>query len=633
MDARTRLRERLAAGPILADGAMGTLLFSRGIPQRASLDELVATRPDLIGAIHREYLEAGADLIETATFGANRIRLAPHGLADQAGKFARRGAQIAREARDVGGRDVLVAGSVGPLGGATPDVLRLGDAAVRSTFREVIDGLLEGGVDLFQFETFSLLDHLAIAIEEARDASADLPIIAMLTFGEDVELPDGTLPFAAANLLDGMDLDVVGVNCGAGPQGCLDALAGMGGTSRAIIPNAGLPQRIEGQFVYAASPEYLAAMTARFVETGAAIVGGCCGTTPDHIRAMRAALDALAPGAHPDTAETPRRTSTLFIATAPDETSNALPPTGLLQALEGGRFVISVEIDPPRSIRIERTIEAARLLQAAGVDAVNISDSAMARVRMGAMAVAFGIQHDLDLECLIHFTTRDRNLMAIESELLGAHALGVRNILALTGDPPRVGEYPSGTGVWDVDSIGLVEILARLNRGEDGAGSPIGAPAGFTIACALDPTAADATTEWDRLERKIAAGAHLIMTQPLYDLAQVEAMAAEARRRFGPAGFPLPVLLGVLPLQSTRHTEFLHNEVPGITIPDETRTAMREAGDRGAEVGLELSLSLLAQVDHLVAGTYIMPSFGRYEQAAELVRRLRLRHAGIGALA
>ena len=633
MDARTRLRERLAKGPILADGAMGTLLFSRGIPQRASLDELVATRPDLIGAIHREYLDAGADLIETATFGANRIRLAPHGLSDQAGRFARRGAQIAREARDVAGRDVLVAGSVGPLGGTTPDVLRLGDGAVRAAFREVIDGLLEGGVDLFQFETFSLLAHLAIAIEEARVASADLPIIAMLTFGEDVELPDGTLPFAAANLLDGMDVDVIGVNCGAGPQGCLDALSGMGGTSRAIIPNAGLPQRIEGQFVYAAAPDYLAAMTARFVDAGAAIVGGCCGTTPDHIRAMRTALDALAPDAHPEPAVAPRRTSTLTVTSAPEETSNALPPTGLLRALEDRRFVISVEIDPPRSIRIERTIEAARLLQAAGVDAVNISDSAMARVRMGAMAVAFGIQHDLDLECLIHFTTRDRNLMAIESELLGAHALGVRNILALTGDPPRVGDYPSGTGVWDVDSIGLVEILARLNRGEDGAGSPIGAPAGFTIACALDPTAADATTEWDRLERKIAAGAHLIMTQPLYDLAQVEAMDIEARRRFGPGGFPLPVLLGVLPLQSTRHAEFLHNEVPGITIPDETRTAMREAGEHGAEVGLELSLSLLAEVDHLVAGTYIMPSFGRYEQAAELVRRLRVRHAGIGALA
>jgi homocysteine S-methyltransferase len=281
-------------------------------------------------------------------------------------------------------------------------------------------------------------------------------------------------------------------------------------------------------------------------------------------------------------------------------------------------------------VRIERTIDAARLLRAAGVDLVNVSDSAMARVRMGALAVAFGIQHDLDLECIVHVTTRDRNLMALESELLGAHALGVRNILALTGDPPRVGDYPSGTGVWDVDSIGLVEILARLNRGEDAAGSPIGQPAGFTIACALDPTAADTATEWDRLERKLAGGAHLIMTQPLYDLAQVEAMLAEAERRFGPAGFPLPLLLGVLPLQSSRHAEFLHNEVPGITIPDAVRDRLREAGDRGADVGLEMTLALLDEVGSRVAGTYIMPSFGRYEQAAEVVRRLRAR-AGVPA--
>jgi homocysteine S-methyltransferase len=246
---------------------------------------------------------------------------------------------------------------------------------------------------------------------------------------------------------------------------------------------------------------------------------------------------------------------------------------------------------------------------------------------MGAMAVAFGIQHDLDIECVVHCTTRDRNLMALESELLGAHALGVRDILALTGDPPRIGDLPGATGVWDVDSIGLVEILARLNRGEDAAGSPIGQRAGFTIACALDPTAADAATEWDRLERKIAAGAHLIMTQPLYSIEQVEAMFEEAHRRFGPSGFPLPVLLGVLPLQSARHAEFLHNEVPGITIPDPARAALHEAGERGAEVGLQMTLELLEAVDARVAGTYVMPSFGRYEQAAELVRRLRLRHA------
>ncbi len=636
---RHRFLARLTTGPLLADGAMGTLLFSRGIPQRANLDELVATRPEIISAIHREYLESGAELIETATFGANRARLADHGLADRAAALNRRAAQLAREARDVVGRDAWVAGSVGPLGAPTRELSRVGEAAVRAVVREQLDGLLEGGVDLFLFETFSLLEHLLIAVDEAR-RTAGLPIVAQLTFGDDFELADGTTPARAVEILAGAGADVVGVNCGGGPEACIETLeamqagaAGAGDTTvaggagsafpRSILPNAGLPQRIEGQFVYAASPEYLAGMVPRFLAAGASIVGGCCGTTPQHIAAMRSALDRIAAEDVASPAAAPAaivRPISLATANAPAE---LVPPTRIAAALASGRFVVSVEIDPPRSVRIERTIEAARLLETAGVDVVNVSDSAMARVRMGALAVAFGIQHDLDLECVVHVTTRDRNLMALESELLGAHALGVRTILALTGDPPRVGDYPAGTGVWDVDSIGLVEILARLNRGEDAVGSPIGQPAGFTIACALDPTAADGSTEWDRLERKLAAGAHLIMTQPLYDEAQVEAMLQEADRRFGPGGFPVPVLLGVLPLQSARHAEFLHNEVPGITIPDSTRVALRDAGDRGAEVGLELALDLLQRVGSRVAGTYVMPSFGRYEQAAELVRRLR----------
>jgi methionine synthase / methylenetetrahydrofolate reductase (NADH) len=638
VDARARFHDRLGRGPLLADGAMGTLLFSRGIPQRAVLDELVATRPDLIGAIHREYLAAGADIIETATFGANRFRLAPFGLADDAPRLNRRGAQLAREARDVAGRDVLVAGSVGPLGPPTRDVVHLADDRVREAYREVIDGLLEGGVDLFWFETFSMLDHLAIAIEEARRAASDVPIVALLTFGEDAALPDGMSPAQAAAALDPHDADLLGVNCGAGPVGCLEALASMGDAGRVILPNAGLPQRIEGQFVYAAGPEYFGRMVGDMVGAGASVVGGCCGTTPEHIAAMRASLDASAttldagsPAVHrPPIQVVPTRDAPMPVAV--DAGTDTPPPTRLATALRAGRYVISVEIDPPRSVRIERTIEAARLLKDAGVDVVNVSDSAMARVRMGALAVAFGIQHDLDLECIVHCTTRDRNLMALESELLGAHALGVRNILALTGDPPRIGDLPGATGVWDVDSIGLVEILTRLNRGEDAAGSPIGQAAGFTIACALDPTAGDAATEWDRLERKIAAGAHLIMTQPLYSLEQVEAMFAEAGMRFGAGGFPLPLLLGVLPLQSARHAEFLHNEVPGITIPDAARAALRDAGERGAEVGLQMTMDLLDEVGDRVAGTYVMPSFGRYEQAAELVRRLRVRQrVGVGA--
>ncbi|HEY7524697.1 MAG TPA: bifunctional homocysteine S-methyltransferase/methylenetetrahydrofolate reductase [Candidatus Limnocylindrales bacterium] len=640
MTARDRLRERLADRPLLADGAAGTLLFSRGIPQRACLDELPSSRPDLVSQVHREYLDAGAELIETVSFGANRVRLATFGLAAEAHRFSRRAAQVAREARDVAGRDALVGGSVGPLGAPTRELLHLEERAIRSAFREQIDGLLEGGVDAFVLETFVDLGHLLLAIDEARSASGNLPVIASLTFGEELELADGTTPGQAAAELVNAGVDVIGVNCGVGPQACLDAIEELGRhlPSRdrpdlSIMPNAGLPQRLEGRFVYAAGPDYFGASVARMLAAGAAIVGGCCGTTPEHVAAMRTSLDAQVAAPARAARDTDARvaassgTGTRLMEIARSVVGESPPPTRLATALADGRFVVSVEIDPPRSVRIERTIEAARLLQDAGVDLVNVSDSAMARVRMGAMAIAFGVQHDLDLECLVHFTTRDRNLMAIESELLGAHALGVRNILALTGDPPRIGDYPTGSGVWDVDSIGLVEILGRLNRGEDQAGSPIGQPAGFTIACALDPTAADRSAEWDRLERKLAAGAHLVMTQPLYDVAQVDEMEREAHRRFGSGGFPVPVLLGVLPLQSARHAEFLHNEVPGITIPDSTRTALHAAGDGGAQVGLELTERLLEEVAALVAGTYVMPSFGRYEQAAELVRRIRARAA------
>jgi methionine synthase I (cobalamin-dependent)/5,10-methylenetetrahydrofolate reductase len=638
--ARQRFRARLAARPILADGGMGTLLYSRGIPQRACLDELVDRRPELVGTVHREYLEAGADLIETLSFGSNRIRLAGYGLAGRTVSFNRRAAQLAREARDVTGRDALIGGSVGPLVAPTHDVDRPPAAVVRDAFAEQVEGLLEGGIDLFVVETFGDLDHLLIAVDVIRAAS-DLPVIAEMTFGEELAAVDGTTPERAAAALTAAGVDALGVNCGVGPLACLDALGRMGSpdemVARSIMPNAGLPQRIEGRFVYAAEPAYFAAMVPSMLDAGARIVGGCCGTTPDHIAAMRVAVDALASeearararlaglSTEPATAVADVAPRTPLAERNDPSIGEAPPPTRLADALARGRYVISVEIDPPRSIRIDRTLEAARSLQAAGVDVVNVSDSAMARVRMGAFAVAFGIQHDLDLECLVHCTTRDRNLMALESELLGAHALGVRNVLALTGDPPRIGDYPTGTGVWDVDSVGLIEILARLNRGEDQAGTPIGQRAGFTVACALDPTAHDQSTEWERLDRKLRAGADLVMTQPLFDGRQVESMLATARERFGPSGFPVPVLLGILPLQSARHAEFLHNEVPGITIPDETRAALRDAGDRGAEVGLEAALALLDGVGDEVAGTYIMPSFGRYEQCAELVRRLKER--------
>ena len=623
---------------------MGTYLFSKGVPQRASLDELVETRPDLLGAVHREYIAAGVDVIETNTFGANRFRLATFGLAEHAGRLNRRAAQVAREARDVAGRDVLVAGSIGPLGAPVRGPDHGPRQEMAAAFREQIEGLLEGGVDLLIFETFSDLDELLVGVEQAR-LTSDLPIVAQMTFGEDLVAIDGTTPQTAATALASAGVDAVGVNCGLGPIVCLDALAQMGRPSaqlaRSIMPNAGLPQRVEGQFVYAGGPEYFGEAIGRFIDAGASIVGGCCGTTPEHVAAMRGALDGRRAGQSGTTAGGSDRAATLGTPRSPlvehggpvveraTPATESPPPTRLARVLADGGFVVSVEIDPPRSVRIDRTIEAAALLQEAGVDLVNISDSAMARVRMGAMAVAFGIQHDLDLETLVHFTTRDRNLMALESELLGAHALGVRNILALTGDPPRVGDYPTGTGIWDVDSTGLVGILKRLNRGEDQAGRPIGAPAGFTVACALDPTAADLDREIDRLGRKLGAGADVIMTQPIYERAQWERFRERLAIRWGSDRPPRPVLLGILPLHTARHAEFLHNEVPGITIPDHVRAAMAGAGERGAEVGLEMAMSLLLEMRPLVQGTYIMPSFGRYEMAAELVRRIRSTDVGI----
>ena len=646
---RERFRIRLRRRPLLFDGAMGTLLFSRGIPARACLDELVLTRSDLISTIHEEYLAAGADAIETNTFGANRIRLAEFGLEKIAGRMNRRAAQLAREARETAGKEALIAGSIGPIGPAARLQPRPHIGIIRAAFREQVEGLLEGGADLFVLETFEDLTTLLAAVEEVRRA-CDLPVLAQMTFGEDLRAADGATPQAAAAALAGAGVDAVGVNCGAGPLACLEALERTGlpsGTvGRSIQPNAGLPARVEGRFVYSAGPEYFAEMVPRMLAAGATIVGGCCGTTPEHTRAMRVAIDALAPpegrpvmveprpktqgGEGGGAAASAPRTPTQEAAEA-GPNGEAPTRSSFGRNLAEGKYVISVEIDPPRSIRIERTIEAARVLQEAGADMVNVSDSATGRVRMGSLAVAFGIAQRLGLECLIHLTTRDRNLMALEADLLGAHALGIRNVLALTGDPPRIADRPSVTAVWDVDAIGLIEIIGRLNRGEDQAGGSIGQRAGFSIACALNPTAPDPVKEWDRLERKLKAGAQVIMTQPLYSAGQVESMLATARERFGQSGLPVPLLLGVLPLQSARHAEFLHNEVPGITIPDEQRAAMQAAGERGAEAGLDMAMNLLAQCEGQIGGTYVMPSFGRYELAAELVRRLiaaRARRSG-----
>jgi homocysteine S-methyltransferase len=626
------LLDRLAAGPLLADGAMGTMLYAAGASLDESFDALNLTRPELVLGVHRAYLEAGADLLETNSFGANRFKLEGFGLADRVREINRKAVRLAREAREISGRAALVAGSVGPIGRTLAPFGVVAPAAARAAFREQIEALLEGGVDLLALETIGSLDEMAEAVGAAREV-CDLPIIASMTFAEDGRTIGGSTPEEVAARLLAMEVAAIGANCSVGPQRLLpvaEALArrvadaGDAAPAVSCMPNAGWPAHVAGRVIYPSSPEYFAGFACRAAEAGVRIIGGCCGTTPLHTAAMREALDrwraergegttgAAATGA----ATAPRRTR---ILAAPElDLTPAEGPTRLREKLERGEFVVSVEIDPPKGLNPAKALDGACLLQAAGVDFINVADSPMARVRMSALTLCYLIQHRTGVETLLHLTTRDRSLMGLQSELLGAHAVGVRNIIALTGDPPSLGDYPDSSAVYDVDSIGLIRILARLNEGNDSAGASIGRPAAFTIACAVDPTRADLAHEAERLRAKLAAGAHVAMTQPIYDPAVWERFLAV----YGVERLPVPVLAGILPLQSSRHAEFLHNEVPGITLSDEARERMRRAGPDGRREGVAMAQELLQALRPLVQGVYLMPSFGRYEVAAEVLEVL-----------
>lgn len=605
--------ERLRRGPLLGDGAMGTQLHARGVSFERSFDELNLTEPRIVEEIHRAYITAGAELIETNTFGANRFKLARHGLEGRVREINLKAVKLAREAREIAGEATFLAGSVGPIGQQLEPIGRITLAQAESAFKEQIEGLLEGGADLLVLETFTNLPELLSAVRAAR-SSSDLPIVAQMTFAEDGLTLSAEEPSQVVQALERAGVDVIGVNCGVGPQVALQVLETMRPLTKLPLsgqPNAGLPARVEGRFFYFATPEYFATYARQAAELGIAYIGGCCGTTPAHIAAMRAALRPTAP-------TTPRRrespSSSISIDLSPAE---QLPPTAFAQRLRDRAFVVSVEIDPPRGLNPAKCIAGAQLVKEAGADAVNIGDSPMARVRMSALSLALMVQAQVGIDTLIHFTSRDKNLMALQAELIGAHALGIRNIIALTGDPPRIGDYPSATGVWDVDSIGLIKVLERLNQGYDWLGTSIGKPAAFTIACAVNPTAEDLDKEIARFRQKIEAGAQVAMSQPLYDRETLERFFEKT----GP--LPIPFLLGVLPLQSSRHAEFMHNEVPGIVVPEKLRDRMRRAGESGIAEGLQQSRELLEQVKHLVQGVYLMPSFGRYEVVAELVRWLR----------
>jgi methionine synthase / methylenetetrahydrofolate reductase(NADPH) len=637
------LLEQLRQRPLLCDGAMGTLLYARGVTYEQCFDALNLTQPELIQGIHSEYISAGAQIIETNTFGANRSKLEAHNLSERVREINIRAVKLAREAREVAGRPVFIAGAVGPTGRPlqAPDEQRLSE--LRSIFREQIEALQTGGVDLVILETFSSLAELRQAVLAAKEVGG-LPIVAQMSFYEDGHTLSGRSATRVAAVLGDLGIDVIGANCSVGPAATLDVLEEMIAASKqqadmyriplplfSAQPNAGLPRRIDNRFFYVSTPDYFADYALHFAKAGVHLIGGCCGTTPRHIAAMRKALDEHYGDAQPTTSELQENEFSHPVAlldsqatiTRLIEEEIILPQQGsktrLQEKLEAGEFVISAELDPPKGLNPRKILEGAVVLQKAGIDFINIADSPMARVRMSCIALARLIQDHLGIETIIHFTTRDRNLMALQAELLGAHALGIRNVLALTGDPQRVGDYPNTTGVWDVDSVGLIQIIKRMNQGHDAAGSSIGAQASFHIGCALNLNMTDEETEREieKYRSKVEAGAHFIMTQPIYELAPLERFL----RRAGQP--PIPMLLGCVPLHSSRHAEYLHNEVPGITIPDEVRARMKAAGEHGHEEGLQIAQELLGEARGMVQGVYLMPSYGRYDVVSELTRSLQ----------
>ena len=639
------LLEQLRQRPILCDGAMGTLLYTRGVTYEQCFDGLNLTQPELIQGIHSEYIGAGAQIIETNTFGANRAKLEAYNLGERVRDINIRAVKLAREAREIAGRPVFVAGAVGPSGRPlqAPDEHRLNE--LRSIFREQIEALQTGGVDLLILETFSSLAELRQAVLAAKEVGG-LPIVAQMSFYEDGHTLSGRSATRVATVLSELEVDVMGANCSVGPAETLDVLEEMIGAGKqqaeflntplplfSAQPNAGLPRRIDNRFFYVSTPDYFADYALRFAKAGVHLIGGCCGTTPRHIAAMRKALDDCY-GCGEATATDDNNRQAVINVTVDSQASitrlleeeTILPQQGtktrLQEKLEVGTFVVSVELDPPKGLNPRKILEGAAVLKKAGVDFINIADSPMARVRMSCLALARLIQDHLGVETIIHFTPRDRNLMALQSELLGAHARGIRNILAVTGDPLRVGAYPNTTGVWDVDSIGLIQVIKRMNEGYDAAGSSIGAPASFHIGCALNLNMTDEETEREieRYRSKIEAGAHFIMTQPIYELAPLERFL----QRVGQS--PIPLLLGCVPLHSSRHAEYLHNEVPGITIPDDVRARMKAAGEKGQEEGLKMARELLTEARKMIQGVYLMPSYGRYDVVSELTRTLQTKH-------
>lgn len=603
--------DRLQKCVLLCDGAMGTLLYSRGVSYYKCFDELNLSNPKVVQKVHQDYIKAGAEIIETNTFGANRFKLATHGFEENTREINLKGAKIAREAREIEGKDIFVAGSIGPIG---QRIHPFGDITLKQVgeaYLEQAEGLLEGGVDIFIVETISDLREMKEAVSAIRSI-CQLPIIASMTFGEDGKTLMGNPPEEVTEVLEQLEVEIIGANCSVGPLKMYEVVQIMKNKTERFIsamPNAGFPHFVEGRFIYLSSPEYMAEYTERFIRLGVNIVGGCCGTTPEHIKMMSQVIKKFSPETMAESEPVIRLEEEI------EEKKIEKPKIELSPFAQniGVKFLVSVELDPPKGTNPEKIIKVAQKLKRNGIDAVNIADSPMAKVRMSCLSLAYLLKEKTGVDIVLHLTCRDRNLMGLQSDLLGAHALGIRNILAITGDPPSLGDYPHMTAVYDVDSIGLVKIIQKLNSGTDWAGNSIGSPTSFSVGVGVDPNASDWDRELDRLREKEKAGADYIFTQPLYDIETVQRFLRRIE------GIKLPIFLGMLPLQSSRHTEFLHNEVPGIVIPDQVRERMRKAREKGAKEGVQICKELLKEAKSLICGVYLIPSFGRFEQVLEVL--------------
>jgi methionine synthase I (cobalamin-dependent)/5,10-methylenetetrahydrofolate reductase len=600
------LRDRLSQNEVIVfDGGTGTYLYEKGIYINTCFDELNLTNPDIVAEVHREYAAAGADVIETNTFGANRFKLAPHGLEKKVYDVNLRGAQIAK---GVAGDRTLVAGSVGPLGVQIEPLGKLSFEEAADAFREQIKGLLDGGVDLIILETFSLVPELQQAIKAVRALNTSIPLIAQVTINDDGHLLSGASLESFIKAVLPSDVDALGLNCSVGPKAMLDALETLKTLTAlpiSVQPNAGLPQNIGGRNIYMTSPEYMAEYAKRFIQTGATIVGGCCGTNPEHIKAIRRAVRALRPLKRMDV------TAESLSVTAPEAVHvfGKTEKSRLSNKLARKEFVTLVELVSPKGVSPAREVEKARKLHHFGIDAINIPDGPRASARMSALAMAAIMQRDTGIETVLHFACRDRNVIGMQSDLLGAWALGIRNVLAITGDPPKLGNYPNATAVFDVDAIGLTNVMQRLNHGLDLAGNPIGEPTGFNIGVGVNPGAINLDEEIRRLDWKIEAGAEYVITQPVFDIRILEQFMKRIRH------VTIPLLCGIWPLISYRNAEFMNNEVPGASVPPDIMERLRKTTtkEEGFAEGVRIARETYEHVRSEVAGVQLSAPMGRIE--------------------